>query len=142
MFKLDPIKVTCKGFTAYFLINSGETCQNGLKRDNILKLRKQWVYYWLWLVFHIIHRDFLTGCQKLKLALQLNYSMLKKLGWCVKWTAKHHFIHCIAIFQLNIYFKKFMLLLENEICHEDTDYNSEYVLWLVERCEIFVRWYQ
>ena len=24
---LDPIKVICKGFTAYFLINSGETCQ-------------------------------------------------------------------------------------------------------------------
>ena len=34
-----------------------------------------------------------------------------------------------------------MILLENEICHEDTDSNSESVLWLVERCEIFVRWY-
>ena len=34
-----------------------------------------------------------------------------------------------------------MFLLENGIYHEDTDYNSGAVLWLVERCEIFVGWY-
>ena len=38
---LDPIKVICKGFTAYFLINSGETCQtiwNAISKETDNKL--------------------------------------------------------------------------------------------------------
>ena len=58
MFKLDPIKVTCKGFTAYFLINSGETCQtiwNAISKAIDNKL-------WVIMFRNFVNNGYIIGC--------------------------------------------------------------------------------
>ena len=60
MFKLDLINVTCKGFTAYFLINSGETCQT------IWDAMSKVTDYKLWIImfwnYEILNSVYIIGC--------------------------------------------------------------------------------
>ena len=58
MFKLDPIKVTCKGFTANFLINSGETCQTIWNAISKVRDNKLWVI----IFWNYVYSGYIIGC--------------------------------------------------------------------------------